>query len=112
MQEVSETSDKVVIPAANPIYKTKKFLNFKLPEKECTIYKIKKEYAEKLTKRKSSDKVMFSYFLLSCASLSAYHILSKYKLIGKTWAKWVVGLTIAHFAIVFLPIWTKMCRHR
>ena len=72
MQEVSEPDDKAFIPAANPIYKTKKFLNFKLPEKECTIYKIKKEYAEKLTKRKTSDKVMFSYFLLSCASLSAY----------------------------------------
>ena len=65
-----------------------------------------------LTKRKHSDKVMFSYFLLSCASLSAYHILSRYKLIGRTWAKWIVGLTIAHFAIVFLPIWAKMCRHR
>lgn len=99
--------------ASSPsIYKSSKFLNFKLPQKECTIYKINKEYAEKLTKRKTSDKVMFTYFLISCGSLYAYWILKKYNLMSKPWAKWVVGLTFAHFGLVFLPLWSKIVRYR
>jgi len=65
-----------------------------------------------LNKRKTSDVVMFSYFLVSCASLSLYEILRRYKLMNRTWAKWLVGLTIAHFAVVFLPIWVKIVRYR
>lgn len=98
--------------ASTKVFKSSKFQNFKLPEKECTIYKIKKEYADMLNKRKTSDVVMFSYFLVSCASLSLYEILRRYKLMNRTWAKWVVGLTIAHFAVVFLPIWVKIVRYR
>jgi len=83
-----------------------------MPQREYIVYKINKDKVDRLRRKRTSDLAMFSYFILSNLSLQAYFILKKYNLFKHKWAKWLVGLTVVHYALVFIPMWCSIVRHR
>jgi hypothetical protein len=58
------------------------------------------------------DSVIVPYFLLSIISLYAGHWIYKKGLNRFRYSKWIFGAIVAHFGLVFTPMWHKICRGR
>ena len=123
-QSSSDSEDRVPSPLSPPTlgavqalpvqqkYRMNRILVFPDPEREYLVYKLKEEQVKKRLSKNYRDSVIVPYFLLSIISLYAAHWIYKKGLNRFRYSKWIFGAIVAHFGLVFTPMWHKICRGR